>query len=128
MKIRTTLNRHDLSKVLEGVGVRGHVKGVKVRRDGRFIYDVRLFPIGEKYRRIGRSGRRVNAVCFHGHYAFLEALLKKDPAAEVSSAMLPRRRFYTVKEVLRDHAENIAYTNVGSIYYPAYYVYLCDCK
>jgi hypothetical protein len=45
-----------------------------------------LRPVGEYYRRTSVRGRRVNAVCWHGHARFLRELFARHPYAKVRTS------------------------------------------
>lgn len=60
--------------------------GRRLRPEGRgFRFTLSL--IGERYRRRSHRGRRIAAVCYHGHYAFMEALFRQVPTAVIVSAL-----------------------------------------
>lgn len=71
-----------LESIAREVGVK--VKAVPAGPSVNF----RLSPDGEKYRLKNRStGRRMNAVCWHGHRDFLRRLFEANPDAVVGSTL-----------------------------------------
>ena len=78
------VGRQDLEAAAAAVGVR--LEGVDARGRGlKFV----LRPLAgeERFRKVTpMSGRRVFAVCWHGHLAFFRALFAACPAARVKSA------------------------------------------
>ena len=122
MKIRA-----DYGSIL-AAAERAHValKDVEVRgRD----WQITLAPVGDAYRRTGQSQtttgkhRRINAVCYHGHFAFFRALYRLAPDAVIRTSMATYR---SAEELERD-AYLAAERNVGSEYYPRRYADLCTC-
>lgn len=69
------------------------------------------------------QGRRMVAVCYHGHYAFMRRLFELAPDVVICSAMAT---FNGAKE-FEEKAEEVEYRNIGSQAYPTYYGDACDC-
>jgi hypothetical protein len=88
-----------------------------------------LRPKGEHYRRRSPGGRRIAAVCWHGHRDFFRTLFWMAPEAKVSTAQtrrLPRgERFYTRDTFSERYPRTDA--NIGSLFEPARYSDCCDC-
>lgn len=76
-----------------------------------------------QYARRGHTGRRVNAICYHGHYAVMERLFETAPEAILISAMV---RYDGVDDFYAK-AEEVGGRNVGSIMEPLLYFEACDC-
>jgi len=76
----------DLHKLAESIGAR--LEGVGERGKGtKFV----LRPDGstETYRKVNPvSGRRVAAICWHGHFEFFRELFRAYPSAKVKSSVL----------------------------------------
>jgi hypothetical protein len=86
-------------------------------------------PSGRPYQRRSPRGRRIPAVCWHGHRDFFRTLFWMAPAAKVSTAQtrrLPRgERFYTRDTFSERYPRTDA--NIGSLFEPAHYSDCCDC-
>lgn len=67
--------------------------------------------------------RRVSAVCWHGHYAFMRYLLALRPDARIKSAHADYRG---LADFLVE-APSTGHHNVGSIMYPTYLKDACFC-
>ena len=78
----------ELEAIAAEVGVKLH----QASEGGKRVPFVRftLRPIGEAYRKVNflhsEEGRRVNAVCYHGHCAFFDLLFERFPAALIVSS------------------------------------------
>lgn len=69
-----------------------------------------LRPVGEYYRRTSVRGRRVNAVCWHGHARFLRELFVRHPYAKVrTSNMNARPHSVTIVSSLEGYGERIGW-------------------
>ena len=102
---------------LAGVGLDGP------RKVGhRFRFTLRLQ--GERYQRRGYTGRRIAAVCWHGHYAFMAALFERVPSARIVS-MAAR---YDGKDEFAAFADRTGDRNIGSQVQPLAYRDACDCE
>lgn len=96
---------------------------VNVRRAGRgFAFTLGL--TGELWRRRGHSGRKVAAVCYHGHAAFMQRVFDANPEAVIISAM---SRFDGVRD-FQNRACLIGERNIGSLMRPLEYNAACDCE
>lgn len=113
------VTRDDLQSVATDTGVRLY----EVDERGKAV-KFTLRPEGETYRLINAvSGRRINAVCFHGHYLFMKKLFDRCPDARIKSTMADYRGW----EEFRDKAGHAAYRNVGSQRFPVLYADACRC-
>lgn len=119
MKIWTKLTEGELGEIAEELGIRLY----NYRTEGRAHAFV-LRPLGDRYRRFSPRGRKVWAVCWHGHRDFFKALFERDPDARVRSQMAT----YNGREDFLAKHEATEWTNVGSLLYPAYYGELCECE
>lgn len=82
-----------------------------------------LRPNNEKYYRRGYNGRRIWAVCWHGHRDFFRALFEKAPNAKVRTTIANydgREHF----ELTYSYSGN---RNIGSAFDPLPLRYACDC-
>lgn len=83
-----TLTESDLDAIADDMGIRverGEFFGARRRRISFVLrpgYDSRR----ERFRAT-RSGRRINAVSWSGHYVFMRALFTLDPSAEIRSSV-----------------------------------------
>ncbi|MEK7505901.1 MAG: hypothetical protein AAB597_03360 [Patescibacteria group bacterium] len=75
-------------------------------------------------RRSATSGRRINAVCFHGHKAFMEAVFALYPEARIKSVMADYRG---VEEFNRQH-EEVGDRNISNRMRPMSFWKACDCE
>ena len=94
------------------------------RRGSRYRFTLKLGP-SKAYRRLSRSGRKVSAVCWHGHAVFFRQLFALAPTAEIRSNWAGGRTHYT--------AENFEHTfgatggaNIGNQMAPIAYRDACD--
>lgn len=133
MIVRTKFNT-ELNEIAKSLGIRSDFTYVGHARDGQNRYSGKLYPESDKFRRLGfhettRGNRlRVNAVCAHGHYAFMKKLFDIDPEASVESSFT--RQFHdkvTRVNLEAMHRENL-YRNIGSMMEPAFYGELCVCS
>lgn len=71
------LGRHRLYKTPEGLRGIPHLD-----------YKVRLFPINDEYRKFSTwSARRINGVCWHGHYRFMDKLFTMVPDMSIRTTV-----------------------------------------
>lgn len=135
MKVWTTLTPDEIRDVASSIGVKIHsdYAGSGIRKDGR-AWNFRL-ALGDekrgknrKYQRTSASmwneGRRVAAVCWHGHRDFMRAVFALDPNARFKTAVADYKG--------SDHFEEIfpatGHRNVGSMMYPAFAKDVCTCS
>lgn len=74
--------------------------------------------------RVGWSGRRVCACCWHGHRDIMQALFDAYPDARLQSAQAD----YRGKEDFEDSFEATGYVNIGSQVSPLHFNDACDCE
>ena len=92
------------------------------RKEGRGTrFTLRL--AGELWRRYSPSGRKVAAVCFHGHARFMQEVFAINPETTLITAM---ERFDGVEEFTQN-ACAVGERNAGSMYQPSAYAELCRC-
>ena len=114
------VTREQLEQAAANVGVD---VSRRLRPEGRgFRFTLSL--IGERYRRKSHTGRRIAAVCYHGHYAFMEALFQQVPTAVIVSSMMR----YDGVEDFWYNAAHAGSRNVGSIAVPMSYDEACYCE
>ena len=77
----------------------------------------------------GSKGRRIAAVCWHGHRDFYRALFKVAPEARVQTAMTRQlaqgSRYYTAENFERVYQETDR--NIGSMMQPVAHSEACTC-
>ena len=116
------IDGYELGAIAHDIGVRVTVEADR----GRFLR-VRLFPIGDHFRRTSASyfnqGRRVNAVCWHGHLAFFRKVYQTAPDAVIHTAMATYR---SAEDLERDKWESYD-KNVGPQIAPMSYGEACMC-
>ena len=120
------VDTHDLQAAATEAGV--VLTGQQAQRDGTPIKTGRglrftLLPQGKRYQRRGFTGRRINALCWHGHYAFMAALFERVPSARIVSAMVR----YDGKDEFEAFADRTGDRNIGSEREPLLYRDACDC-
>src|SRR5690606_19018612 len=98
-----------LEAVAESVGVKLYI----VRQTNRkgTAWQLTLRPAGDRYYRRGHSGRRIWAVCWHGHRDFFRALFERAPNAKVRTVVASydgREDFERTHSITGDR-------NIGSI-------------
>lgn len=87
MMIRTSSLSVDILYAASLAEVRAEVEHKRTTHTGLHWYRVKLFPLGEIWRRYSPSGRRVNAVCWHGHRDFFRALFTIDDDTKIVSCL-----------------------------------------
>ena len=109
--------------------------GVSIQRmkpAGRHGFSFVIRPLSNKFRRLspGPFGkrpnglqRRVNAVCFHGHYELFKQLLAAVPGAVI----ITRSARYESMQDLREGADEVGAENCSSQAYPVNYADACTC-
>lgn len=50
-------------------------------------YHVRLFPISDRFRKFSDNGRRINGVCWHGHYEFMVRVFQSNDFATIRASI-----------------------------------------
>lgn len=133
MKVWTTLSSSDIREIAAEVGVRIHADDIS--KDGR-AWNFRLAldtsipkkESGYKYQRTSASmfheGRRVAAVCWHGHRDFMRAIFARDPDARIKSHFAD----YRGARDFEDSFPSTAHRNVGSLMYPMFAKDVCTCS
>jgi hypothetical protein len=87
-------------------------------------YRVRLkLAHTKQYQRLGFTGRRIAAVCWHGHRAYFEALYRRAPLATVSTAQAV---YHNAADFDATH-DDTGYKNIGSQVDPLSYRAACLC-
>lgn len=51
-------------------------------------YNVRLYPVTDRYRKFSIHGRRINAICWHGHKRFMIRFFDEYPQATIRTALM----------------------------------------
>jgi hypothetical protein len=125
-----TLSTTDLDVIASELGIQVEhgpdFFGPRARR-----IDVRLFPEGgsDQFRLIRissylKSGRRrIHAVCWHGHYAFMRAVFMLDPNAKFRTAL----DTWDGRQDFFERAAASGHKNIGSMVEPLAYGNACDC-
>lgn len=121
-----------IDEIAADLGIRVEVRGRRELRGGpdrgATEYSFGLRPIygSDEYRLIrdGMGGtRRVNAVCWHGHFYFMDEVFTEDPDARIISAVAT----YNGREGFLEGAPPTGDKNIGSQFYPLSYRDACDC-
>lgn len=123
-----TLTRADIERIADanGISLYNVRDDLDAPRRPRVAFVLR--PLTDTFRATReadtKSGRRrIWAVCWHGHYAFMRDVFEADPAAEIRSSMARYRgrdEFFALAELSGDR-------NVGSMAAPARYGSACLC-
>ena len=92
-------------------------------RSGRGLRFTLLPPQDKRYQRRGRGGQWINALCWHGHYAFMAALFERVPTASLVTTMVR----YDGKAAFDAFAERTGDRNIGSRVQPMSYRDACNC-
>jgi len=105
-------------------GCRADVEHLNPSRGEGDTFRVKLYPDGTDQRKLNPyTGRRANAVCWHGFRDFYRALFELSPGARVRSALAhfngPAHFEATYQET--------GSRNVGSMMYPYTMAEACDC-
>ena len=117
MIIRGLLEQQ-LTECAENVGVNLY----NIRKSGRgFRFQLKLK--GEEYRRYSNSGRKVAAVCWHGHRDFFREVYDINSQATIIT-MLAR---YENSEHFEQIYPTTGNTNIGSIFNPLSIQNACQC-
>lgn len=118
MKV-TGVGLSELYRFADEVGVQLY----NVRPDGRGTSFV-LRPLdGDHYRATNAEGRRKWAVCFHGHYDFMERMFHAYPDAKLRSAMAK----FDGLVGFENWAGVVGEANVGSLIRPLAFKNSCKC-
>lgn len=101
--------------------------GVTVYRQSSDPRRAVLRPVSDTFRRV-RNGRRLNAVCWHGHRDFFRCLFEQAPGAIVETVIANTEQVkYTA-----DNFEAVYFEtgdiNCGSIAQPLAYRDTCKCE
>jgi len=107
-------------------------KPLNAKRD-RWQFTLGLAP-SKAYQRVSHSGRKVGAVCWHGHRDFFRALFRicqtsdacRDKTA-VSSNWSGGKVTYTAENFERTYPAT-GYQNIGSAFQPMTYRDACVCE
>ena len=71
-----------------------------LRKEGRgFRFVLRPISSRGRFGRVSASGRRVHAICYHGHYAFMSELYKRKASAIIITGMT---RYNNILDFARD--------------------------
>ena len=110
-----------LEAVAQSLGLKLHnVRPVNKKGTG---WQLTLRPAGSRYYRRGNDGRRIWAVCWHGHRDFFRALFEKAPDAKVRTTVAN----YDGREDFEQTYWMTGNRNIGSIIEPLPLRYACDC-
>ena len=111
----------DLRTAAESVGV--ELSQVKDR--GAWLkFTLKPVSKSDLYRRVSHTGRRVNAVCWHGHRDFMLKLFELCPDAILKTSLAT----YKGKEDFLRQFENTGWNNCGSMASPLTYRDACNCE
>jgi len=90
---------------------------------GNTSYRFTIRPIDGKWQRVSPRGRKVHAVCWHGHLEFMRYLYRINSTAKIRTAMSR----YDSREDLESNKGNAYHSNIGSLTYPMDYGDACNC-
>lgn len=123
------IDGYNAAQVTNIVSFAARERGIKpIFGNGRGNYvSFVLRPESEKYRKIGRNERRINAVCWHGHLSVLRAIYSQYPNAIVQSSTAAGKVVYRSWEDLEEKKWLTANMNIGSMFEPIEYKYACHC-
>jgi hypothetical protein len=94
----------------------------RARKSGKNAVQFTLRPLGERFRKIAPSGRRVYAVCWHGHYRFFKKVLEGAGTRVVTSLAK-----YDSIQALTSGAGR-SDVNKGNMINPVAYSECCKCR
>ena len=98
------------------------MKLYEARKSGKNAVQFTLRPLGERFRKIAPSGRRVYAVCWHGHYRFFKKVLEVAGTKVVTSLA----SYDSVQSLSRD--AGLSDVNKGNMINPVAYSECCKCR
>ena len=107
---------------IESAALQAGVRLVNVRPQGR-RWAFTLGLLGELWRRLGCTGRRIAYVCFHGHARFMQELFALEPAALIITKL---ERYDGVEQFQRLACE-VGQTNIGNAHAPLELEQACGC-
>jgi len=90
---------------------------------GNTSYRFTIRPINGKWQRVSHRGRKVHAVCWHGHLDFMRCLYGINPNAKFRTGMAR----YDSLEDLESNKGKAYHRNIGSMIYPMDYGDACEC-
>ena len=90
---------------------------------GNTSYQFTIRPIDDRWQRVSPRGRKVHAVCWHGHLDFMRCLYSINPVAKFRTGMA---RYDSLAD-LESNKGNAYHRNIGSMMYPTYYGDACEC-
>lgn len=132
MKLRSaTITAQDLEEIAGALGVRAELGEERTlsrgpdagRREIRFL--LRPERGSDRFRAIDAiSGRRKNAVCWHGHYAAMAAIFAIETGATLETAIETYRGAAEFEELAPATAER----NIGSLVEPVAMEDGCGCE
>lgn len=133
MQLFTNLSRDRLEAIgkdldVDLYGLDGGALRVRGKNKGRTEWKFVLRPATrETWRRVsagyGTAGRRVWAVCWHGHYAFMYRVLQADPGARFVTAF----DTWDGLEDFLERADDSQFRNIGPQIAPVSYGHACLC-
>jgi hypothetical protein len=140
MRLYTSLNATDLAEIASDIGVEISTSGnpkpiTRGRNAGKTLYTFTLRPDRSTADADGNcrhqresagymsDGRRVHAVCWHGHADFMALVFRADPVARFETA-------FATYDGVRDFADNYrqtAWRNIGARIAPVAAASACRC-
>jgi len=119
---QTIRDRGLVYDVLKGIADTLNIDMISGSATGRYV-GVCLRPAsGSDKLRSRKNGRRINAVCYHGHLAFMQGIFEQYPLSIVKSTVT---KYDGAADFQR--AYDMGENNVGSMMYPQEWQYACDC-
>jgi hypothetical protein len=130
--ITDKLTLDDVKQIAAGIGIqiyesRNNGIATKGRHEGKLRMTFSLRPLTREFYRVNsHTGRRIWAVCWHGHYKFLDNIFARDPDACVKSG-LDVTVIYNGRAEFLTLAPDTYYSQIGSQMYPRVIGEDCEC-
>ena len=90
---------------------------------GNTSYQFTIRPIDDRWQRVSPRGRKVHAVCWHGHLAFMRCLYTINPVVKIRAGTVR----YDSAGDLEARKYDAYHRNIGSMMYPMDYGDACEC-
>lgn len=110
----------------EQVKIAADTSGVRVnelKKEGRALRFTLRLKEGKKWQRVSHTGRKVAAVCFHGHLSFMREVFRLCPEARIKTCCAD----YHSAQELDETAHKAGERNTGSMFYHLEYQEACLC-
>lgn len=114
------MSRSELESIASSLDVR--LYNFRGEQDGSASFVLRPND-PDRWRRRGHTGRRIWAVCYHGHYAFMRMVFERSPDAEIRTSMAR----YVGRADFERKALGVGDRNIGNRWNPLSLNNACDC-